>query len=217
MKIRFFGLFALVMAVCLASIVEAQDEQQGRRQRTRQRGGGGFGGPGGFGGFRFGAAPGGGAMQLMGLLNMEEVRKEVGLSEEIWEAIPDEAKRPDWGQMRDASPEERTEKLAEYNQTVTDTLDEVLELPKQRRLLGLLAQQGGFATVANELVAKEIGLDEEGIKKVREAVQEAQESTQSEMREMFSGFGRRGGGAEGERPDREEMRTKMEALNEEAG
>lgn len=160
-------------------------------------------------------AQGGGALQLMGLLAMEEVRKEVGLDNEIWEAIPDEAKRPDMSGFREASEDERRELIAGANQAAQDTLDEVLEPEKQRRLMGLLAQQQEYSAVLNELIAKEIGLDEAGMKKARDAAQEAGESLREQMREMFAGF--RGGGAGGGDADREGMRAKMEELMKKPG
>ncbi len=211
MKIRLFGFLGLALVVCLASAIQAQDEQRGRGQRGGRQRGGGFGGfGGGFGGFRGGGPQGGGAMQLMGLLNMEEVRKEVGLDDEIWTAIPDEAKRPDFRGMRDASEEERQEMLSSANQAAQDTLDEVLEPEGQRRLMGLLAQQVGYQSVMNELIAKEIGLDEAGMAKAREAAEEAGQSLRDQMREIFQGM-RDGGG------DREGMREKMAELMKKPG
>ncbi len=211
MKIRFLGFLSLALAVCLASAIQAQDEQRGRGQRGGRQRGGGFGGfGGGFGGFRGGGPQPGGAMQLMGLLNMEEVRQEVGLDNEVWEAIPVEAKRPDFQALRDASEEERKEILSAANQAAQETLDEVLEPDSQRRLMGLFAQQAGYQAVMNEAIAKEIGLDEAGMAKAQKAAEEAGQSLRDQMREMFQSM-RDGGG------DREGMREKMAELMKKPG
>jgi hypothetical protein len=197
------------MVVCLASAIQAQDEQRGRGQRG-ERGRGGFGR--GFGGFGGGIQQGA-ALELMGLLQMQEVRTEVGIEEEIWNAIPDEAKQVDFRSIFQASEEERTKLLAEANEKAKETLDEVLEPEKQKRLMGLLAQRDGYRAAANDLVAKEIGLDEAGLAKVKEAVQKAND----EMREAFGGRGRGQGGRGGFDPEAlAEMRTQMEEMRKKA-
>ena len=202
MKLRILGALSLALCVCFASAVEAQ--QDGQRGQRGQRGQGGPGGPGGGGRGGFGGPGGGsmgGALDLLGLLRMEEVRADVGMEEATYEAV--QAAQPsmrDLFQIRDEA--ERTAKLKEMNTKAQETLDEVLAPKQQKRLMGLLVQQRGLMAATNELVAKEIELDEAGIKKVTEAATKAGESMREKMREMFQGG------------NREDMREKMKELQE---
>ena len=204
MKLRFLGLFSLAMVVCLASALTAQEEGQQRQRGQRGGGAGGQrGGPGGPGGGRGGFGGMGGfqvpaALELMGLLRDEKVRKEVSLEEDTYEAIREA--QPDMQAMFQASEDERAKMMKEANTKAQDMLDEVFEPAQQKRLMGLLVQQRGNSAVTNELIAKEIGLDEAGIKKVQEVAQESQSSVREKMREMFQGGGP---------PDREKMQEAM--------
>ena len=170
MKLRVLGLLSLAMAVCLSSALVAQD-QPGRQRGQRGQGGpggpgGGPGGRGGFGGPGFGGGQIGGAVELMGLLRMEEVRKEVEMTDETYEAVQT-ASRENMGDLaglRDASEADRAAKMKEVNAKAQELLDEVLSPEHQKRLMGLLVQQRGNRSATNDLIAKEIGLDEAGIK-----------------------------------------------------
>lgn len=101
--------------------------------------------------------------------------------------------------------------MEEANETAQSTLDEVLEPEKQKRLMGLLAQRDGYRAVNNDLIAQEIGLDDAGKEKVRDAMAKIGE----EMREAF-GRGRGRGGEEGGRGgfNPEEMRARMEEMQQ---
>ena len=205
MKFRFLGLMGLGLVVCLAPAIQAQDEQRQRgRQRGGQRGGPG-GGPGGFG--RGGGFQVGGALELMGLLRMPEVREEVNMEDEVYEALREG--QPDMRAMFQAEPEERAEMMKEAGQKAQEMLDEVLEPDQLKRLMGLLIQQNGMRAASNDMIAKEIGLDEAGIKKVREAAVSAMEGMREKMREMFAGGGGPGGF------DREKMQSMMEDARKE--
>lgn len=200
MKLRFLGLLSLAMVVCLASALPAQEEGQQRQRGQRgggaggQRGGpGGPGGRGGMGGFQM---PG--ALELMSLLRDEKVREEVSLDDDTYEAL--RGAQLDMRSMFQASEDERSKMMQEANSKAQDMLDEVFEPAQQKRLMGLLVQQNGNRAATNDLIAKEIGLDEAGIKKVQEAAQEAQGSMREKMREMFQGGGP---------PDREKMQEAM--------
>lgn len=225
MRFRLFGLLSLALATCLATSLIAQDEG-GRQRGGRQRGGpgGGFGGGfgGGPGGFRGGPGMGGGgALELVGLLRDEKVREEVGMDDATYEAASTaireatekmgEQTRPLFQEMRDASESERAElrkKMEEQmkvvNQTAQEVLDEVLLPDEQKRLMGLLVQRRGMSAVLNELVAKQIGLDEQGKEKVSAAMEEQQSGTREKMREMMQSG------------DREGMREKMREMMEKA-
>ncbi len=219
MTFRFFSFLSLALAVCLSTSVIAQDQEGGRGGRGG-RGGGGFGG-GGFGGGGFGGgfgggmmrggAMGGGAMELLRLLPIEGVAKDIGLDEESLEAIQT-AQRDLMGDMRglrDLSEDERAEKMTEMMKKMNDGAKELLnELSpeQQKRLMGLLVQRDGNRAAMNELVAKEIDLGEEDLKKVREAVGKVT----AEMGEKMAAL-RTGG--DGERPDFTKMREMMEESN----
>jgi hypothetical protein len=200
MTSRFLCLASLAMVVCLATSSTAQ---QGRGQ-----GAGGRGGPGGFGGFGGGFGGGmGGALELLGLLRMEEVRNEIKMEDSTWEAVQ-EAQQDAMGDLRgirDMSEDERAAKIKEIGTKAQDLVDEVLEPAQQKRLLGLLVQQRGVRSVTNSMVAKEISLSEDGVKKATEAMMQSMEGMREKMRP-----------AEGERPDFTKMREAMEEANKEA-
>ncbi len=203
MKMRTLGLLSLALAVCLSSALVAQEQQaqQGGRGRGGPGGGGPGGGPGGGrGGFGFGGPGGGlsmgGALELISLLRMEEVQKEVEMTAETYQAVQESVFGGMAG-MRDLSETERTAKMKEMNEKAKELLDEVLSPEHQKRLMGLLVQQNGNRAASNDLIAKEIGLDEAGIKKVEEAVTKAGEASRAKMQEMMAAARGGGGGAGG--------------------
>ena len=208
---NFSRTFSLMLAFCLISVtVFAQDEQPGGRPARGGRGGGGAGGGGGpggggpgggFGGRGMGGMGMGGAMQLLGMLRIEEVRKEVNVSTEVYEAIQTKQREAMSGLagLRDASEEERAKIMKDMNTKAQELLDEAVEPTGMKRLLGLLVQQQGNSAATNELIAKEIGLKEDGVKALTEAITKASEEGRTKMREMFTG------GA----PDREKMTELM--------
>lgn len=205
---KFYGALALTMAFCLISAsVFAQDERPARGGRGG--GGPGGGGPGGFGfGRGMGMGMQGGASQLLGLLRMEEVRKEVKVSDESYDAVQT-AQREAMGKFRDASEEERTKLMKDLNVKAQEYLDELVDPAGMKRLMGLLLQQQGQSAVTNELIAKEIGLKDPELKAVTDAITKANEERGAKMREMFAGGGFGGGGGGGPDP---EMQKKMTDL-----
>ena len=191
---KIYGAFVLTVAVCLVSApVFAQ-------------GGRGGGGPGGGFGRGMGMMQQGGASQLLGLLRMEEVRKEVKVSNESYEAVQT-AQREAMGGFRDASEEERTKLMKDMNVKAQEYLDELVDPAGMKRLMGLLLQQQGQSAATNDLIAKEIGLKDPELKAVTEALAKVREENGAKMREMFAGGGFGGGGGGGG-PD-PEMRKKM--------
>ena len=181
MKLRLLSLVCLAACVCLTTVAEAQQ----RGQRGGGQGGQGRGGPGGGRGGFFGGRQMGGALALANLLRMEEVRKEVDMDDDVWNAVSDAL--PNMRDLFQADEDERTKALAEANEKVKEVLDEVVTPENQRRLMGLLVQQVGNAAAANELIAKEIGLDADGIKKVEAAQEKAGEAMREKMAEMRDG------------------------------
>lgn len=228
MKFRLFGSFgvglmSLAVAACLLAPAMAQDEQGGRRGGRGQGGpfGGRGGGPGGFGGGRgFQSGP---ALELMGLLRMEEVRKDIELDDEVWEVVQEKT-QVDFRAMRDMSEDERAKKMEEMNSVAQDLMDEALEPSQQERLMGLLAQQAGPRAALNDIVAEKIGLKDASKKKLQEALEKQGEEMREKMQSVFAemGFGRGGGrgpggaGGEGGRPDFTQMREKMEEMRKES-
>lgn len=215
------GSTALCMALLSTCVLFAQPGGRGGR-------GGGGGAQWGFGGGRGGFGMQGGdfgSLQLMGLLRTEEVRNEIDLDDEVWEALSE--RQLDLGSLRDMGEDERKKAVSEANDTAQEMMEEVLEPSQQKRLMGLLAQQLGAAAALNKMIAEEIGLDEDGIKKLREGLESVNEEMGEKRREMFSSmFGGRGGRGgrpgegdeEGGRPDasaRDEMMKKFGELQKE--
>ena len=104
MKMRSVGLLSLALAVCLSSVMVAQEQGGGRG-----RGGPGGGGRGGFGG-GMGMSMGS-ALEVLGLLRMEEVQKEIGLSPEAYKTLQEAL--PDMRALFQADESERAAKLKE--------------------------------------------------------------------------------------------------------
>jgi uncharacterized membrane protein YgcG len=212
------GTTAFCLALLSTCVLFAQPPGRGGR-------GGGFGaGPGGFGGFGgrggFGMQGGElGAMQLMGLLRMEEVRREIDLDDEVYEAISGR-QTMDWRAMRDMSEDERKKALAEADTAAQEMMEEVLEPAQQKRLMGLLAQQQGVMAAMNKMVAEQIGLDDKDLKELRkgmesvtEELSKKREALREKMMSMFAG--RRGGeGGQRERPDASAREELMKASQE---
>ena len=207
---RFSGLLSLIMALCLISATVMAQDEPGARPGRGGRGGPGGGGPGGapgggFGRGMMGGMGGGGAMQLLGLLRMEEVRKEVNVSADAYEAVQKAQQEAfsGMGNLRDASEEERTKAMKDMNTKAQELLDEVVDPAGMKRLMGLLLQQQGNSAVMNDLIAKEVGLKESDVKALGEAVAKSSEEGRNKMREMFQGGGP---------PDREKMTEMMSEM-----
>ena len=132
----------------------------------------------------FGSMMGGGALQLMGLLRNEDVRKEIDLSDDVFQAIQD-AQGDTFSKMRglrDASEEDQKKIMEEVNSSAQDLMDEVLTPDQQKRLMGLLAQIVGPPSVMNSLIAKELSLPES----TRADLAKEAEAFGTKMREMFT-------------------------------
>ena len=184
---RSMGWLSLALAVCLSSALVAQDEGRGRGGQGRGPGGGGPGGRGGFGGgMGMGMGMGGGgAFELMGLLRMEEVQKDLGMTPEIYQSVQEAM--PDMRGMRDASQDERVAKMKEANTKMQDVIDEVLSPDQHKRLRGLLVQQQGLRAAANELVAKQIGLDDATVEKVKAEAAKVGQAFREKMQAASAG------------------------------
>ena len=186
------GLMALAVA---AGSVGAQEEG-GRRGR------GGFG-RGGFGG------PGGGFGSELGLLNIEQVQKEIELVDDQKEQVrklneeQQTAMREAFAGFRDLSEDERRKrgeelrgKMEAQQKEVRAKLDEILLPHQSERLKQISIQVRGTSALADPAVAEELGLTEDQKQKIRQVGEE--------MRASFQGGNREGG------------RERFEAMRKEA-
>lgn len=141
-------------------------------------------GPGGFGGFSF-------ASSLFSL-NNDSVAKELELVPEQQEKIErlQSDMRNDmrslFGELRDATAEERRERFAEFRENSEKALDDIL-LPQQRDRLAQirrqlqLRQRGGGSSAINDRLADELELSNAQKEKLREV----QEEVRAELREQI--------------------------------
>ncbi len=217
MSIRSLG--ATVLAVVFltsASVltVAAQDDgergrpERGGRERGGPQGGRGPGGPGGpgFGGPGFGG-PGGGMFGMgmggrgvvnldqiiVGLVNREEVQKELALLPDQTDALQKvnekmRGERPDFD-FRTASEEERSAfmtkmqaQMAERTKVAKEQLEELL-LPDQfERLEQIAIQVAGVAALVSPSLAEKLGLAKETTDKMTKDV----EASAEQGREMMN-------------------------------
>jgi hypothetical protein len=200
MKLRIAASLTLALTMMLSSAV-AQEEGRGGR-------GGRGGGGGGFGGGMGMMMGGSGASSILQLLRMEEVRKEVGVADDVWTEIGknlQEEQRKLFS--RDLSADDRKKLATELNTKSQAIMDEILTEEKQTRLKGLYAQQAGGRAVVNEVIAKAIGLSDAD----KAGLEKELQSQAEKMRESFSGLGGGGGGA----PDFAKIQEAMTKANEE--
>jgi Spy/CpxP family protein refolding chaperone len=129
--------------------------------------------PGGGGGGR-GRGFGGGFGGVAGLLGMDEVKKEIKLTDEQADEVKkfsEEARKGiDFSNLRDASREERAEAvkaMQSANEKIDEELPSILDPDQFKRLLGLYAQRSGVEALINKQVAKELGLSDETNEKLK--------------------------------------------------
>lgn len=176
---------------------------------------GGFGGPGGFGG----------TPNLMDLVNIEAVQKEIEVLDDQLAAVKKageelraareaqrgQGERPDY---RNMSEQEREKAFAEMRQrreketaTANAKLGEIL-LPHQiKRLQEISLQLRGTAALNDPKVAAELKITDEQKKKLEEVNNANMES----FRTLFQG-----GNRDRSDQDREQMRTKMQDMRKQA-
>jgi len=212
---------ALLSAVVLAAVADAQQRGPGQGGQGRGPGGGGQGpgqrqrggGPGGFGG---GFGGGGG---LAGLLRIEEVRKELEVTDDQAaevEALAEGQRgggRPDFGNFRELSDEERNAafaRLREEAEARTREMDakiaEILLPPQYDRLKEIDLQVRGTAALSDKEVAATLKISESQQQELSEVREQTQAEQREQMRDLFQ--------AEG--ADRESMGEKMAAMRREA-
>jgi len=146
--------------------------------------------------FRFGR---GGVLRL---LQIEAVQKELKLTDEQRDMIRDLADEMstkfreqfsgfDFRKLRDLSEEERRKKFEEMRQKaeliskeVEETLELVLEPDQMKRLKQLQLQREGVFAIGRPDIAKQLGLSEEQVGKVRELIASLRPD-RAKMRELF--------------------------------
>jgi hypothetical protein len=203
------GVLSVALLAFMVSDTLGQD--QGRRGDRGGRGGpGGQRGPGG-GGFG-GGFPGRGGGDPMQLLRIDEVKVELEVSptqEEALEKIAEQSRgeRPDFGNFREMSDEQRQEVFAkmqkqreERAKKTRELLEEVLVPPQLERLDQLALQLRGLEALRDEKVVaalKITGPQQEKMQTVRDSMRER-------MQEIFASAG----------GDRDKMREAFEEVRE---
>ncbi len=141
-------------------------------------------------------------MSLAMLLRIEEVRKEIGATQEQTTKLRELASsdRQRTGSFRDMSDEERKKAQADRAKVAAKQqkmIEEILDDKQKKRLKEIRIQTMGSSVLMVQEIAKELGISDEQRKKMRDAGQK--------MRDAVSGD---------ERPSREDfakMRKEIEA------
>lgn len=190
MTFRLMACMTLALTVFVSSTV-AQDEGGGRQRG--QRGQGGQGGPGG-GGFGFGMRNQGpsGASSIFRMLGTAEVRKEVGVTDEVYETVSKQMSEINEKlRNRELSEEDRKKLSEEANTKAQEIMDEILTPAKQKRLKGLYVQSPMTQSraVLNLVIAKDIGLPEEKRTEIEKALAEQREKNRANFQPGGGGQG----------------------------
>ena len=207
MRVRWMMVMVLAVGMCLTATVLAQPPAG---QRPGQF-------PGQFPGFGFGF--GGGFGGLLGLLRNEQVQRELGITaeqraklEEVGRQLMEQGRQQFQG-MRDLSPEERRQRMAQVMEETRARVEEAVKpilSPEQMTRLKQIELQvamqgpGGVRALVRKDVASALGLTEAQVKQIEALAERITE----QMREAF----RPGAGPE----QREQMRAKMEELRTQA-
>lgn len=207
----------LSMALAVAVLVwadssQAQDDQgQGGRRGRAGQGQGRQGRGGGFG------QRGGGRNSLEGLLQMDEVKTEIDLTEDQGSEISEYAdglERPnfqDFGNFQDMTAEERTEAMAKFGEAnakraaeIRTKVEAVLLEPQMTRLNEIYVQALGINGLSDAWIAGQLELSDD------------QKAKLAEMAPAFGGRGgRRGGGDQGGQSREEREAAMMDVLTTE--
>jgi Spy/CpxP family protein refolding chaperone len=197
-KMRFTGkvwvAMAFMVVVAMVSQVALAQNEQGQRGRGNR--GGGPGGPGGGGR---------GPVSMARLATIDKVQDVLKLSDEQKEKIKkinDDVREEMRKAFQDGGGRESMQKLGESS---AKKLNEVLDEGQQKRLMGILIQLQGAGAVNDPAVAKELNITDDQKSKLAEAREE-------NMKAMQGAFA----GGRDQNGSREEMRSKMDKLREEA-
>jgi Spy/CpxP family protein refolding chaperone len=188
MKWSTMSVLAIGLAVCLASTALAQPRGPGGRGGQ----GGGFG-RGGFGGFG-----GGGGGSLM-LLYDENVRKDLGVTDDQWQRVQEEQRKTQeqlggaFQNLRDLSDEQRQARMDEIRKNAEEQrkkTENILTQAQRDRLKQIAVQsrlnRGNAAEVLveDEELSKDLSLTDADKDRIRKASEEAQEELRAEIRKL---------------------------------
>ena len=187
MKWMTTSVLAVGLAMCLAGSVMAQP----------RGGGGGRGGQGGFGGGGFGGFGGGGGGTLM-LLFDENVRKDLGVTDDQWQRLQDGQRKMQermgtaFQGLRDLSEEQRTarfEEIRKQSQDAQKELENILTAAQRDRLKQIGVQsrlnRGNAAdALSSDELSQDLGLTDADKDRIRKANEEAQEELREKMRKL---------------------------------
>jgi Spy/CpxP family protein refolding chaperone len=188
LKVKLGHMFVVAALLGLASWAMAQEGQsQGSQPPERGRGrwqGRWAGGEAGM--------TGGPAAEAFRLLRLEEIQKELQLTDEQKAKLRDLAEksfarmREEWNATRDLSPEERRKKAEELRAKSQERFDEIRKkieeilLPFQiQRLKEIRVQMLGVRALRDAEVAKALGLTDEQKEKLQAIEKESREKMQS--------------------------------------
>ena len=207
--------WCLTLLAILGTSIDAHAQRRpGRPQGRRGAGAGGGGGGGGMGG-------------PLSLIGNSQVQTELKLTddqksrvEELTKEMNAQRPRPAGVGIRGLSQEER-EKRMEENRAKTEALnaeaqkkiDEILTADQRKRFRQISLQQRGNRALADEQVVKELGLDEQQVALIKEALADQETKMRELMRE-----GRGQGDDDGEDSgggNFAERREKMQAIRQE--
>lgn len=228
-----FRLFATLFAVSLSVILMAAEGGSAR-------GGGRVGRSTGsrFGGGMMSRGFGSRGMSKMALVNIEQVQKELKITEDQLAKIKElqTAQREEMrslytgmGNWREMSEEERTkarEKLTKQREAMTKKAEKKLAAcinkDQNKRLNEITLQLQGVDGMTSNYVVKGLKLTKDQITKIKAAIKARDEEMQKLMESLRGSFGRgrgrrgaEGGEASGERPERpnmEEIQKKRTAI-----
>lgn len=201
---------AAVLATAVVS-VPCFGQEGGRRGGGQGQGPGGRGA--GRGGMMGGMMGGGGDMMLLGLLRMEEVKKEIDLMPDQEEGLTKlgeslNADRPQFD-FRNASDEDRQKfmedmrkRMEESSKKVTEGLEQILLEEQLVRLRQISIQQQGFNAFFDATVVKKLELTDDQKKKLEELQEKSMTEMREAMQELFQGG------------DREAMGKKMTEMRD---
>ena len=206
---RLFGATAVLLAVFLGAVAEAQPPG---------RGPGGPGGPGGFG--MFGRGGGDSTLRLLGMPEVQQELELVDDQKNKLKAVGEDFRQrlqKEFSGIRDLPQQERQAKIEElqkkgktWGEEAQKRVEEIL-LPHQLdRLHEISLQVRGTAVLIDPKVQEQLGLNEQQKNKLREL----SEKVQGEIRGMWEGF--RELGDEARRAKMAENREKMQKITKDA-
>jgi hypothetical protein len=235
-----------LLVVVLVSSVLAQDGREGRRGRRGGLGGGPMGGGpmggGPMGGGPMGGGPMGGGpmggrmggeMGMLMLLPIEQVQKEVKLTDEqkaelkkigdsmmeegrkAMDKAMEEGRKATEGKDREEvrkwwqdNREKLQKEMTERGKSVAEQIKQILKPEQVTRLKQIEMQVAGVQVLRRDEVQQQLGLTEDQKKELQKIAEEVRSQMQQSFRPPREGDG------EGERPSREEWRKRMEEMRQ---